>query len=320
MRIYAKDLINVLNGPLKGIVLYGNSEEVQDFVVWLYHIFFKTLDTPAVWEHTDGETFFSNPSVYTANLFSTSQQRRILVTHDVSDPVKAKIEGIQDVPLDPFVVLKGRNLKQSARLVKMGLDKKTWAAFACYDNVSLGLKKTFFKASLECQGVQLEDALMPLLWEEVPLALWPSVCEKLCILSEDGPISVATYKSLSEAREEVAFLKEIILMRQGEALKHFFTEVDLSTLMISVRIITNLFFKMLTIKDSLQKGGSADGAWTKLKPPIFFEDLALCKRAFDRWSCSDLKCALMAMGHFEKRLKEKHPFCFDSLMPLMESR
>lgn len=320
MRVYARDLINKFTDTSRGLILYGSSEDVQGFVVWLYQSFSNTLKALTSWEHTDGDNFFSNTSAYTANLFSVSSRKRFLLVHDVADSSRAVFDDLQNTALEPFIVFKGRNLKQTARLVKWGSDQKDWTTFACYDNVSLDLKKIFFQESLAWQGVRAQSSLMPLLWQEVPLALWPSVCEKLCILSTDGQVSLETYKTFSDVRAEEALFKEIVLMRHKDALRRFFITVDLSSLMISVRALTNLLFKMLSVKESLGTGQPSDRVWAKLTPPLFFEDAALCKKVIGKWTPSDLKRALMAMGQFEKRLKEKDPFCFDSLISLMAPR
>ena len=72
--------------------------------------------------------------------------------------------------------------------------------------------------------------------------------------------------------------------------------------MISVRIITNLFFKKLTNKDSLQRVDLPTGV-DKTKATYFFEDLALCKRRLPG-GCLILSARLWLWAFFEKRLKE----------------
>ena len=70
MRAYAKDLQTIFTENFKGLVLYGNCEDVQDFIIWTCKIFSQTLDETVEWAHVEIRDFLENPNIYTTTINS----------------------------------------------------------------------------------------------------------------------------------------------------------------------------------------------------------------------------------------------------------
>ena len=176
------------------------------------------------------------------------------------------------------------------------------------------LKKIFYQSSLRWRQIDFDTNVMPLLWEEVSLAAWPSVCEKLCILSAKNTVSVETYRIFEDKNTNMRSFKELFLKRNYKELHRFFAStMDPSAFMGAVRLLTNLLFKMLCVKQILKKERSLEKALTQLKPALYFEDAVLCKQTLPLWSCYELQKALVNLGQMEMGFKRKDPFCFDKI-------
>ncbi|TGW14918.1 hypothetical protein EIL50_03210 [bacterium NHP-B] len=314
MIVYANHLLSSLE-KLQGLFLYGASEEVQHFLVWALESGMRLKHGSVACSFVDAASFVNDPDTYLQpDLFSHESSYRLFVIEGLENAYHAKMADMLTLAHDAFLVFTGLKLKKTSSVIKKAIESQTYGVFACYENVAPALKKVFFPHSLAWLGVQVEKNLLSYVCEEIALADWPCVREKLYLLYHEAPLSFEDIKLLDHGNAQTVSLKKAVLGREKKAAIHELSRLsDIQEILTSLRSLASFFTKMLFVKAGVEAHLSFEKAVQGLAAPFFFEDKQLCQNKMSSWSIAQIEKTLITLASIEVQAKKKSPFWFAEL-------
>lgn len=309
MIIYPETLLRHFE-TAKGLVLFGNCEVAQDFILWAL----RENSKDAEWIDVEADAFVEDPAHYLEKgLFADPTQKRFIAVSDIKDRHVKLLKELHKEEIEDCFLYYGQNIKKSSALVRWS-QSCGFGSLACYSNTHLPLKKTIYAASLKWLSLEFTQTIWSKIYDTVSLEAWPDMREKLFLLSSEENFCVSSY--LKEVASDFSDARNLFVEKKRPSLFSFFSNtVSIQDGLSLVRAFTYFFTCALRLKEACERGTSFEKAFLALKYPPFSEK-TLHQRTLYFWSLDGIKKALVAMGQAELMLKQGHPFWF---VPLTKS-
>lgn len=299
--------------PVSGSLVYGNAPAIENYVV---HTFLPrklgaVSDEVKFFEEAELLQISKKALYFESGLFGAP---KLYIVHNVTDKFLPLLEAYnQETPL----VMVGKNLKSSSKIVAYMSQHPKYNVFPIYDNDAAVLNAF---AQHELSAYALEGGVLHLLLTGT--FSFTQLQQAIKNIQQAYSTSEQLTKShieplLPQASSATLFeLADLLLSKNASALMQAFykdnTVLEKEPIPF-VRIVSKQLWDIVKLLQATEKGKTPDQAISTLSPPLHFKRKPLVLAALSRWKLSSALKAIVGLDELEIQLKQSKGITLDFL-------
>ncbi|MCP5322983.1 MAG: hypothetical protein H6492_03140 [Candidatus Paracaedibacteraceae bacterium] len=295
----------------KGCLLYGNNPSIEDYIV--LDLLPHRLNAAGVEIKSFTETELlavSKEKLYLeSSLFDVT---KLYIVREVTDKFLALLQSYQaEVP----IVLVGKNLKTSSKIVSYVVNHSTYQAAAIYGDDSEILTAFILH---ELKAYQKEPGVEGFILNH--LDTFASVRQQVNVLkqvfSNEKVLTLSAVEKILIPSQSISIFKvaEAVVSKNPRAMVDIFQKAHVifeKEMIPLLRIIAKQFWDLLLIRRQIDQGQNAQQVVAGAKPLIPFNRRPQIIHNLSKWTAKGLLNAIVLLDELEVLIKQPQSFSTD---------